>query len=154
MPFLVVMFRILFLVPSSIPVNCACSESSSITCILSTISAGKFLVANKGSLPKNSFPSTFTLVTVSPWALILPSLATSTPGTFCNKSSTTAFSRTLIDLASNSRVSFFTTIGMVAVTFTVFKSTPSSLMAISPAFTAALATSTSLVAVFKPKKAA
>ncbi len=78
-------------IPSSIPVNSAISDCLSKTCTLSTAFAGRFFVATFGSLPKNSLPSTKTLFTCSPCALIDPSLSTSIPGIFFRRSSTAAF---------------------------------------------------------------
>ena len=76
--------------PSSKPVISAISDFLSKTCTLSTASAGRFLVAILGSLPKNDFPSTNTLVTFSPCAFTVPSFSTLTPGNFFNKFSTLA----------------------------------------------------------------
>ncbi len=97
--------------PSSIPENSENSDFLSKTCTLSTASAAKFLVAICGSSPKNSFPSTSTLLTSSPCALMLPSRSTSTPGNFFSKSSTTALGWVLKAKALYSMVSFFISIG-------------------------------------------
>ena len=81
--------------PSSKPVIWAISLFLSSTCNLSIILAGRFLEATFGSSEKNSFPSTITFFTSFPLTVILPSLSTSTPGIFFNKSSKTEPSVTL-----------------------------------------------------------
>ena len=95
MPFFLSFFSfrliVFSLLPSSNPVNWAWSLSLSYTWTLSTASAGRFLVAIFGSLPKNSFPSTKTFCTFSPWAFTVPSFSTFTPGNFFKRSSTFAF---------------------------------------------------------------
>ena len=63
------------------------------------------------SPPKKSLPFTFTLVTLLPWAFTLPSLSTSTPGNFFNRSSTTAPSLVLKASARYSTVSSLTIMG-------------------------------------------
>ncbi len=78
------------LLPSSNPVSWAWSLILSYTCTLSIASAGKFFVAILGSLPKNSLPSTNTLLTVWPCAFTVPSFCTCTPGSFFNNCSTLA----------------------------------------------------------------
>ena len=75
--------------PSSTPVKRARSDFRSTTCSFSMMSTGRFLVATLGSSEKNSLPSTNILVISFPAWVIFPSLSTSTPGSFFNKSSTT-----------------------------------------------------------------
>ena len=96
--------------PSSMPVNCACSDFLSTTLSLSTIFAGIFLVARLGSSRKNSFPSIIILVMVLPFAVMLPSESTSTPGSFLISSSSISVSEILNDDALYSMVSFLITI--------------------------------------------
>ncbi len=111
-------FSVFVRLPSSIFVNLAWSLISSNTCTLSIISAVIFLVANLGSLPKNSLPSTYTFCTCSPCDLTFPSLSTSIPGSLLIKSSAVALGFVLKPLALNCTVSFFTCIGDSLVTVT------------------------------------
>ena len=92
--------------PSSTPENSAWSLFLSKTCTFLMAPAGMFWVAILGSLLKNFLPFTNICFTCSPCAFTLPSLSTSTPGSFFNKSSPVALGCTLNAAASNSVVSF------------------------------------------------
>ena len=84
----------------------------SMTLILSTILAGRFLNAAVGSLKKKVFPPTVILSIASPFRVTVPSSLTSIPGIFFSRSSSMACSATLNEDALNSMVSCFTVMGL------------------------------------------
>ena len=96
------------------PVNSASSLALSITCILSTIRAGRLLTARPGSFWKKVFPSTVILFTASPFTLTEPSAPILKPGIFFRRSASMAFSTVRYALALNTTVSFFITTGLPA----------------------------------------
>ena len=97
--------------PSSMPVNCDSSDFSWIILRRLTIFAGMFLEASWGSSRKKSLPSILIFDMVSPFAVMLPSSETSTPGSFLSRSSSMSLSVVLNDEAVYSTVSFFTITG-------------------------------------------
>ncbi len=109
-PFLELSFSLILIVllpfpDAPMPFSWSCSDLVSNTCTLSTALAPIFCVAMVGSSPKNSSPSTSTLSTLLPWAVISPLLFTCMPGICFNNSSTVAPSLTWKLSAVNSVVS-------------------------------------------------
>ena len=112
--------------PSSMPVNSACSDFFWTTFSFSIIFAGRFLDASWGSSKKKVLPSMVILEMVSPFAVTVPSSATSTPGSFFRRSSSMSVSVVLKDDAVYSIVSFLMMIGLpVAVTFAALRTSTS-----------------------------
>ena len=113
-------------------VNSSSSVFLSITSILSTKSASRFLVAASTLPPKNSFPLISTLVIFSPSAVNVPSLPTCTPGNFFIKSSTVALDCVLKLLLLYTTVSPFIKIGILrACTITSFIDIAADIISIS-----------------------
>ena len=98
--------------PSSMPVTRFCSDSLSITRILSTMEAGRLLSAIDWSSKKKVRPPTVMRLTSSPLTLTLPSSPMSIPGIRTSRSLSMAFAPTWKEEALYSMVSFLMMMGL------------------------------------------
>ena len=103
--------------PSSMPVNSACSDFFFTTFTFSIIFAGRFWEASWGSSRKKVLPSMVIFVMVSPFAVMEPLSSTSMPGSFLRRLMSMSVSVVLNEEALYSTVSFLMIMGLpVAVT--------------------------------------
>ena len=112
MPLLTLRSMICSSLPSSMPVNSACSDFLRTTLIFSIILAGRFWVAIWGSSRKKVFPPIVILEMDSPLEVTVPSSLTSMPGSFFKRSMSMSLSVVLNEDALYSTVSFFMVIGL------------------------------------------
>ena len=129
--------------PSSMPVNSACSDFFFTTFTFSIIFAGRFWEASCGSSRKKVLPSMVIFVMVSPFAVMLPLSSTSMPGSFFNKLMSMSVSVVLNEEALYSTVSFLMMMGLpVAETEAASRISWSTSILITPRSKASLPTST------------
>ena len=129
--------------PSSMPVNSACSDFFFTTFTFSIIFAGRFCAAICGSSRKKVLPSMVILVMVSPFAVMEPLSSTSMPGSFLRRLISMSVSVVLKEEALYSTVSFLMMIGLpVAVTWAASRTFWSSSILMVPRSMCSLSIST------------